>query len=758
MTNVYTRGLELFLEADTLAGANGASVSSWTDLSGKGRNLTASSNQPTVKTNALNGKKSVNFNGSRNPLKWTGNLEIRCGFAVVKVNSFASFDGVLTGLANAPILIGGGAGASIFFDVKYKYYEYRLKDRIYSPVETWANGERIETLNAPAPVGGFAIIYFKFWTNLQMDGVQLGQDRADASRKFNGEISLIALYNRDFCESEIRNMMRSLSYSYQLPISEVYPYSGMRNDPRTLSTTVLTDGQREPNVRVKYSQRRDFALSFNDRTMREIKDFRTFWNQFYPAQTFIYRDLNLVPPEDTACRFVVPQEPQINENLNFSTYSFNVFESTWAVGTFTVTNEPVIPDEAAPIVTLSEFGGPYSGTAVPFYVEADEGAAFVKLLIDGVTYAEFAGTDHIFEVNTTTFPNGSHTIQGTGTDSAGNVGYSEVLTVEFDNDLISPTTVTDLEFTVNTAIRGTIAFTLPTDNVAIVGYDLSLNGVESTFLPADLILVSGSIYSYEINGLVPNTLYNVKIRARDEVGNVAQWSNIRRGTTPALVLSNGSNLTLTVPRSGEVDFDTDISSPVWTLDGAGALNQSGIYTAPNTAGTATIRAHSSFWNYVNTSFFTKNDDDTLTKNTSTAGYFMQAKSNGTLNTVGDWVEFIVAKTNPYWVGLENDATNYRAVYYAGGNPDFLRFYHPGGDTFAAIAGWNVNDIIKMEIVSGGYIRISRNGSVVYTTSQVFSGQNLRFITDADLPNGTIVKVPKMFCSNHQSGRASITIS
>ncbi|WP_206689608.1 hypothetical protein, partial [Streptococcus pseudopneumoniae] len=42
-------GLELYCESNTLSLADNASVSSFTDLSGKGRNLTIPSNQPVYK-------------------------------------------------------------------------------------------------------------------------------------------------------------------------------------------------------------------------------------------------------------------------------------------------------------------------------------------------------------------------------------------------------------------------------------------------------------------------------------------------------------------------------------------------------------------------------------------------------------------------------------------------------------------------------------------------------------------------------------
>ncbi|MBS1793345.1 MAG: hypothetical protein JSS81_05795 [Acidobacteria bacterium] len=199
-----------------------------------------------------------------------------------------------------------------------------------------------------------------------------------------------------------------------------------------------------------------------------------------------------------------------------------------------------------------------------------------------------------------------------------------------------------------------------------------------------------------------------------------------------------------------------IASPVWTLEGLGSLTQLGVFTAPGSAGSSLIRAHSSFWNYVNSTFYSTNADDTLTKNATSGGYYSQAKSNGLLNAIGDYVEFTAARTNPYWVGVENDAGTHRVVFASSSNPNFLMTYHPSGNANYTISSWMLGDLIRMEIISGGYLRVSVNGTVVHTTTYSFTGANLRFIQDGDLTNGTIIKVPKMSASGYSEVSTTVT--
>lgn len=335
-TPVYTNGLQIFVEADELAGANGSLVSSFTDLSGNDRHLTQGSARPVIETDAINGKKAVVWDGSKNALKTEESFQITCGFLVARVNDFTNYNGVLTTLENYGILVGNHLNAPNWFDFGYDRYEIRLNDRIF-PDDA-----------APTPTGEWGIIFFRFWRALQCDGIQLGSDRNFSGRKADMKVALLALYDRGFCEEEIRLMHESIGYSYQLPIEDVFPYRGSKTDTFGYNKKVLSDGQDEPVLRLKRGIRKSpFDLDFSFRSSNEFRDARAFWNSHYPEKSFIYRDYGIIPPEDTVTR--------IPENTEFESRGTNGV--TMNYGFTGVETEDltlgVIPEAPAEVVAAS---------------------------------------------------------------------------------------------------------------------------------------------------------------------------------------------------------------------------------------------------------------------------------------------------------------------------------------------------------------------------------------------------------------------
>ena len=187
--------------------------------------------------------------------------------------------------------------------------------------------------------------------------------------------------------------------------------------------------------------------------------------------------------------------------------------------------------------------------------------------------------------------------------------------------------------------------------------------------------------------------------------------------------------------------EDEIVSPFWTLDGEGILDQNGLYTFPS-SGSGLIRVHSSFWASFDSAYFTLQDDDRLIKNTATVGYFKNPVSNAGLNQVGDSVEFSPYKTNPYWQGVQNAAATHRLVYFAGSHK--FQAYHPSGNsTSVALSPFpQTDDIINIEVITGGFLQISLNGVVKYTTPYSYLNKDLRYVVDADSDNGTVYDLAK----------------
>ena len=198
MTELLQNGLLLHLEADELAGAGGSIVSEFTDLSGNECHLAATGNQPVIKENAVNGKKSVLFDGTNAPLVYSGALTLKSCFVLCKVNGgFTDYAGIISAVTGHGLL-AGLPNTSRLYDFAYDFYEFRINDLIVSPVETWSGGDKVAVHQPEIPPGEWKIIYFSIYRGLVLDGIQLGKDRNFPGRLFNGEIALVASYNRTF--------------------------------------------------------------------------------------------------------------------------------------------------------------------------------------------------------------------------------------------------------------------------------------------------------------------------------------------------------------------------------------------------------------------------------------------------------------------------------------------------------------------------------------------------------------------------------
>jgi len=208
-------GLELYCDASLLSGlSDNSAVTSFTDQSGNGRHLTAASSKPVYKTNIVNGKPVIRWDGTKNPLSNATSLVVRCGWIVAKFNgsSFASYMGLLTGQNFVEVLKSDNSGT--LFDLNgIPQFEYRLNNRIYP----YAGME--------APMNAFKVIFFRCWQLIAIDGPQLGQNRNQTSEKWNGDVAMLALYSRDFLEEEILTQYLAIGANFNLfPLADVYPY------------------------------------------------------------------------------------------------------------------------------------------------------------------------------------------------------------------------------------------------------------------------------------------------------------------------------------------------------------------------------------------------------------------------------------------------------------------------------------------------------------------------------------------------------
>lgn len=159
---------------------------------------------------------------------------------------------------------------------------------------------------------------------------------------------------------------------------------------------------------------------------------------------------------------------------------------------------------------------------------------------------------------------------------------------------------------------------------------------------------------------------------------------------------------------------TGIGSPVWCLRGIGTLNQSGFYTAPGTGGSAIVEAATDFWYAYNNANLALNDDDSLT--IYNVGYFQQAESNATLNNVGDYFEVEAYEDSIYLVIVTNAARTRQFGIFAEQIYDLWDGSGGAGSSTTNVLG----DIIRIEKITGNFLRLSKNGVTVATSTNAFN--------------------------------------
>ncbi|MFD9738095.1 PQQ-dependent sugar dehydrogenase [Umezawaea sp. NPDC059074] len=115
-------------------------------------------------------------------------------------------------------------------------------------------------------------------------------------------------------------------------------------------------------------------------------------------------------------------------------------------------------------------------------------------------------------------------------DAAGNVSVAStnviVRTDPAPADTVPPTTPGTLRSTGKTATSVDLAWTASTDNVAVTGYDIFRDGVQTG-------TADGNATSTTSAGLTAGTEYAFKVRARDAKGNVSGFSNEIKATPSA---------------------------------------------------------------------------------------------------------------------------------------------------------------------------------------------------------------------------------
>jgi chitodextrinase len=456
---------------------------------------------------------------------------------------------------------------------------------------------------APVTVSTFVIIYFRFWKPITVEGVQIGQDRDFTDRKFNGEVALLALYARRFCESEIGNNIKSIANSYQIALPDVFPYQGSKADARTIGKRILSDGQDEPVTRVKRGARTMFDLAFTGRHQNERLAAAAFWDEFYPSKRFIYRDYENIPPADTIVR--LPENSQFQWNggqtVNQNSYGFQVFESVIAPAT-AIPPAPTIPTESPDTIEVPDTEAPtVPGTPSLSVISTSQINGSFTASSDNVAVTHYRlrrATNSGFTTGVVDTDLGTSTsFNATGLsastqywfkvlaeDAAGNQSaYSasaNATTTASDTEAPSTPTSFTLD-TENLPTSSTVGLTWlgSSDNVAVTEYQVQYatnSGFTTGVGTQDFSPVGGpgDDEPHIVMGLSPSTTYYFRVRAKDAAGNYSSYTSSVNTMTEAAggydpVTALGSKLIVYLDAEQIAGANGD---PVTTIPNTGTEN------------------------------------------------------------------------------------------------------------------------------------------------------------------------------------------
>ena len=169
------------------------------DYSGNNRHITASSNPPAVVTEQIGRHPAIYFDGATHePLAITPpNLLLKHFFLVAKYDgaTFAGYEGLLSDVEDLPVLIGGGAGTTKFFNLAYGLTDYRKNDVSYAESDM------------QAPMNAWALIEIQIAAGLPFAGFQIGRDRDQTARRWKGRFAGGAAFSRILTSVERRRAL-----------------------------------------------------------------------------------------------------------------------------------------------------------------------------------------------------------------------------------------------------------------------------------------------------------------------------------------------------------------------------------------------------------------------------------------------------------------------------------------------------------------------------------------------------------------------
>lgn len=314
------QGVELFFEANLLSQSNGSNLAFATDQSANARHLTADAPTPTFVTNAVSGKATARFSGTQNPLTNPAVFTLRCAFLVAKYDGALfpddanGYKGLLSPLFGDGILVGNRNSAD-FYNYVRDLYEFRSNDLIKPQSD------------ADAPMNSYRLIFVRFWQNIQMNGVVVGQDSNNVNRKWKGDVPLVILTSRDFCEADVRARSAAIAAAYGITLADVLPYPA---DDDVAVSSAENVSYYDPPEGARVSEitgdgGKIFDLQFTSRRRQEKEAIETYHETHYSLSIpCVHRSFQQIPPKDFSGYIDSPLKLN-GKNGNYN-YSFRFVE------------------------------------------------------------------------------------------------------------------------------------------------------------------------------------------------------------------------------------------------------------------------------------------------------------------------------------------------------------------------------------------------------------------------------------------------
>lgn len=315
---IPTENLEAWHQVES-----GSSTSTFApDFSGKGRHLTVGAgNSPVLGPTTLNGESGYYFNGSRDPLVWSGGSILTTHVFIIMAfekAAFSGFEGVVSGVNQGDILVANDSGSNFYnFGASE---EYRKSDVPYV------------SSNMQAPMaGGFALVEMTVsgggWS---MDGLQIGKQRSSFARLLQGWYMGSMIYSAIQTGHKRVAILEYVAARFQLWPKvasglNVFPFqpdwSGNLPASKLILESTAVSGKTKS--RSKSTAKREFDLGFSTRRAEEYDATFAFWNSHYPGQPFIYRDYGFDPSRDTEVTIISDLDAQRNSYHDIN-YAFRV--------------------------------------------------------------------------------------------------------------------------------------------------------------------------------------------------------------------------------------------------------------------------------------------------------------------------------------------------------------------------------------------------------------------------------------------------